>query len=91
MLHYLGSMEIFHIFIFRKKYMELCGISIIIVIFSKKKEGNNNLPMTVSSKLALPLISWDFIVREYAHEVEAVNSQGCHFGKEWVFKGKICA
>ena len=90
MLHYLGSMEIFHIFIFRKKYMELCGISIIIGIFSKKKEGNNNLPMTVSSKLALPLISWDFIVREYAHEVEAVNSQGCHFGKEWVFKGKLC-
>jgi len=69
--------------------MELCGISIIIGIFSKKKEGNNNLPMIVSSKLALPLISWDFIVREYAHEVEAVNSQGCHFGKEWVFKGKI--
>jgi len=73
MLHYLGSMEIFHIFIFRKKYMELCGISIIIGMFSKKKEGNNNLSTTVSSKSAMLLISWDFIVREYAHEVKAVN------------------
>ena len=53
--------------------MELCGISIIIGMFSKKKEGNNNLSTTVSSKSAMLLISWDFIVTEYPHEVEAVN------------------
>ena len=47
-------------------------------IIQEKREGINDLSTTISSKLAVPLISWDLIVRRY---------RCIYFGKGVIFLG----
>ena len=43
----------------------MCHLHSYRNIIQEKREGINDLSTTISSKLAVPLISWDLIVRTY--------------------------
>ena len=77
MLDYLGKNgDFLHIFL----YLEKDGVMWYLLRYRDILwKNNNDLSMTISSKLVVPLISWDLLKEKYPLEVEGISKQGHDF------------